>query len=133
MAFPHPFVPLFVYGSLRPGMSLWPEISDAVADARPGSVPGRLHWHAGGQWPLLLPGEGTVRGELLRLRPGAAANRVIVDEELRYGYDLRWVEVALDEGAREQGVVLVWPHRTEIGAAIRGGDYAAAVRGDSAG
>jgi gamma-glutamylcyclotransferase (GGCT)/AIG2-like uncharacterized protein YtfP len=126
VSFPPATVPLFVYGSLRPGMALWSAIAAHVADARPASVAGRLHWHEGGEWPLLLAGgSGRVRGDLLRLRPGDDVNRVIVDEELLYGYDARWMPVRTDDGDDVDALVLVWPRETELGALIPGGDFAA--------
>ena len=128
MTFPPATVPLFVYGSLRPGMALWSAIASFVDGSRPARIAGRLHWHEGGEWPLLLPG-GTdqVRGDLLFLRPGDEVNRVIVDEELLYGYDARWMPVATDDGEQIAALVMVWPRGTELGPAIPGGDFAAAV------
>jgi gamma-glutamylcyclotransferase (GGCT)/AIG2-like uncharacterized protein YtfP len=126
VTFPSVEIPLFVYGSLRPGMALWSEIEPHVSAARPASVEGALHWHEGGEWPLLVAGgPGRVRGELLSLRHGDEVNRVIVDEELRYGYDARWLPVVLEDGAVVEALVLVWPRRTELGPPIPGGDFAA--------
>ena len=129
--FPPATVPLFVYGSLRPGMALWPVISAHVTGARPASIAGRLHWHEGGEWPLLLVGRDAehtrVRGELLSLTPGDAVNRVIVDEELLYGYDAVWMPVELDDGPVREALVLVWNRSSGIGEPIDGGDYAIAV------
>ncbi|MHC2999367.1 hypothetical protein OB08_09290 [Microbacterium sp. HJ5] len=113
-------------------MELWPAISAHVVESRAATVRGRLHWHAGGEWPLLLldvdghGGAGMVRGELVWLTPGDEVNRVIVDEELLYGYDARWLPVTTDAGETE-ALVLVWNRRDEVGPEIAGGDYAAAV------
>jgi gamma-glutamylcyclotransferase (GGCT)/AIG2-like uncharacterized protein YtfP len=127
VSFPPATVPLFVYGSLRPGMALWSAIEPHVVDQRPASVAGRLHWHVGGEWPLLrYGGPGRVRGDLLSLRPGDEVNRVIVDEEVLYGYDARWLTVATHAGEVE-AVVLVWPRETELGPLIPDGDFATAV------
>jgi gamma-glutamylcyclotransferase (GGCT)/AIG2-like uncharacterized protein YtfP len=120
-----------VYGSLRPGMPLWPAVRDSVIDRRPATARGRLHWHEGGEWPLLCEGDGAVRGDLLMLAPGDAVSRVIVDEELLYGYDARWLPVSTDEGD-VLALVLVWPRSTELGPEIPDGDYPAAARGDAA-
>ena len=128
MTFPTDVIPLFVYGSLRPGMALWPEIRDHVVTAEPATVHGRLVWHSGGEWPLLLEGNDLVQGDLLHLQPGAAANAIIVDEELRYGYDARWLKVTLRDGSEVDALVFVWPRLSEVGALIRGGDYVAAER-----
>lgn len=132
VTFPPPAVPLFVYGSLRPGMALWREISDHVIDSRPATLRGKLFWHVGMEWPLLVvDGEtaGTVRGDLLSLAPGDPINRVIVDEELLYGYDARWMPVMTEHGERD-ALVLVWPRALELGPEIEGGDFAAAVAAD---
>jgi gamma-glutamylcyclotransferase (GGCT)/AIG2-like uncharacterized protein YtfP len=127
MEYPAATVPLFVYGSLRPGMALWPDIRDAVIEARPASVAGRLFWHEGGEWPLLVTDpDATVRGDLLTLRPGDAINRIIVDEELRYGYDARWMPVDVD-GTQTDALVLVWNRTDQLGDEIVGGDYAEAT------
>lgn len=126
MSFPQPIIPLFVYGSLRPGMALWPEIRDHVIDSQPATVRGRLVWHEGMEWPLLLDGDGIVQGELLQLSPGHTANRVIVDEEIRYGYDARWMPVITAEGESE-ALVLLWMRGTGLGPEITGGDYVKAV------
>lgn len=145
MDFPPRLIPLFVYGSLRPGMALWPEIRDAVTGTRPASVAGRLHWHAGMEWPLLLLPDGDaahprVHGEILLLAPGARANRVIVDEELLYGYEARWLTASVDDvvsGAHDPGpgpegtevLALVWNRGDAVGPAIPHGDYTRAVAG----
>ena len=128
MRFPTDYIPLFVYGSLRPGMALWPEIRDHVESAEHATVRGRLVWHSGGEWPLLLEGDELVQGDLLQLSPGAAANTIMVDEELRYGYDARWLPVTLRDGTRIDALVFVWPRDSELGAPIPGGDYVAAER-----
>ncbi|WP_127476660.1 gamma-glutamylcyclotransferase family protein [Microbacterium sulfonylureivorans] len=135
MTFPPPTLPLFVYGSLRPGMALWSAISEHVLESRPAALDGRLFWHVGMEWPLLVVGDGAtgvVRGELLSLAPGDAVNRVIVDEELLYGYDARWLPVTSDVGEVE-ALVLVWPRADELGPAIESGDYSVAVAAATSG
>jgi gamma-glutamylcyclotransferase (GGCT)/AIG2-like uncharacterized protein YtfP len=128
VTFPQSTVPLFVYGSLRPGMALWGAISAHVVDSTPATVRGRLLWHVGMEWPLLVladEGHDVVHGDLLSLVPGDEVNRVIVDEELRYGYDARWLPVRTDAGVVE-ALVLVWSREAELGPEIAGGDYASA-------
>ncbi len=134
MRFPSETVPLFVYGSLRPGMTLWSALQDDVLVSRPAAVRGRLHWHTSMEWPVLTTGsadDGWVTGELLDLRPGDAVNRVIVDEEVLYGYDARWMPVRLgrqgDGDGEREAIVLVWNRDTDLGPAIPGGDYAHAL------
>ncbi|WP_404434062.1 gamma-glutamylcyclotransferase [Microbacterium lacus] len=128
MTFPTESIPLFVYGSLRPGMALWPEIRDHVITAEPATAQGRLVWHSGGEWPLLLDGNDLVQGDLVHLHPGAAPNAVLVDEELRFGYDARWIPVTLRDGTQVDALVFIWPRDSEVGAPIAGGDYVEAER-----
>ena len=125
---PPPAVPLFVYGSLRPGMALWEAISEHVIESRPATLRGRLFWDAGGEWPVLVLDDaaGLVHGELLRLGPGDAVNRVIVDEELLYGYDACWRPVTTDAG-EERALVLVWNRTDGLGPEIGHGDFVRAT------
>lgn len=109
-------------------MALWDDIRPQVLRAEPATVRGQLVWHIGGEWPLLLTGDDTVRGDLLALAPGTMVNGILVDEELRYGYDARWLPVTLDNGTETEALVFVWPRRDEVGAPISGGDYVAEVR-----
>ena len=129
MISPPSAVPLFVYGSLRPGMALWNEISEHVLESRPAALRARLFWDAGGEWPVLVLDDdatGLVHGELLSLRPGEAVNRIIVDEELLYGYDARWMRVVA--GGREvEALVLVWNRAEGLGPEIADGDFARAA------
>lgn len=118
-------IPLFVYGSLRTGGELWDEIAPHVDRSQRATVAGRLHWHAGGEWPVLLPPgvpSDRVHGELLWLRPGDEVNRVIVDEEIRYGYDVRWMPARTLDGEHES-LVFVWNRGEEVGARIASGDF----------
>jgi gamma-glutamylcyclotransferase (GGCT)/AIG2-like uncharacterized protein YtfP len=127
---PDSSVPLFVYGSLRPGGELWPDISDHVITSHRATVAGRLHWHAGGEWPVLLPAASDtdrVHGELLSLRPGVEVNRIIVDEEIRYGYDVRWMPARTADGELES-LVFVWNRTEDVGNRIVSGDYADVMR-----
>lgn len=127
VSFPPATIPLFVYGSLRPGGDLWGAIEPHVVEVAPATVAGRLYWHEGGEWPLLVTEHpGRVLGDLLQLRTGDAVNRVIVDEELLYGYDARWLTVTADDREIE-ALVLVWPRETELGPVIADGDYATAL------
>lgn len=120
-------LPLFVYGSLLPGLALWPVIEPHVIRTRPGSVAGTLHWHQHGPWPLLLPSEtGRVRGELFVCAPSSGMSDVLVREEIVYGYDLRWVGVDLDDAERVEALALVWCRDELIGSPIPTGDFRAA-------
>ncbi len=65
---------LFAYGSLQPGESRWPLISDLVDVVGPATTPGRLVATPLG-WPAaVFADEGRVHGTLLRARGPAAAH-----------------------------------------------------------
>ncbi|MHC5020851.1 MAG: gamma-glutamylcyclotransferase family protein [Planctomycetota bacterium] len=58
-------LPLFVYGTLRPGLGNHPLYCHDAVRARPATMPGRLYQMTDG-YPVFVPGpEGAVRGELL--------------------------------------------------------------------
>lgn len=130
MTLPHAEIPLFVYGSLRAGGELWSAIAPHVTSSRSAQVAGRLHWHSGGEWPVLLPpadGTDRVHGELLSLRPSDEVNRIIVDEEIRYGYDVRWMPARTPDGGDHEALVFVWNRAEDVGERIASGDYLGAI------
>ena len=57
---------LFVYGTLMPGDSNYRQIEDLVIDHKPGTIDGVLLDL--GAFPALLPGEGYVKGIMLRMK-----------------------------------------------------------------
>ncbi|BCR03826.1 gamma-glutamylcyclotransferase [Desulfuromonas versatilis] len=67
-------LPIFVYGTLRPGEKNYPRFlkGRTIAERR-GSVEGRLYYVAEGGYPYLLPEPGRVWGELLELAAGSYA------------------------------------------------------------
>ena len=56
---------LFVYGTLKPGQSNYRQIEDHVIDHKPGIIDGVLVDL--GAYPALVPGEGIVKGIMLRV------------------------------------------------------------------
>jgi len=56
---------LFVYGTLMPGESNYGQIENFVIDHKPGTIDGVLVDL--GAYPALVPGEGFVKGIILRL------------------------------------------------------------------
>lgn len=62
-------LPLFVYGSLRPGQRYHHLVGHRIAAVRGAGLPGARLYDAG-PYPYVLPGPGTVRGELLQVLPG---------------------------------------------------------------
>jgi len=62
--------PLFVYGTLRPGEKNYLRfLAGRTSRTSPASVSGRLYFVVDGGYPYLLPGEDTVRGDLIELAP----------------------------------------------------------------
>lgn len=57
---------LFVYGTLMPGESNYPQIEDFVIDHQPGAINGVLVDL--GAFPALVPGEGVVKGIMLLMK-----------------------------------------------------------------
>ncbi len=57
---------LFVYGTLMPGEPNYRQIEDLVIDHKPGTIDGVLVDL--GAFPALVPGEGIVKGVLLRMK-----------------------------------------------------------------
>jgi gamma-glutamylcyclotransferase (GGCT)/AIG2-like uncharacterized protein YtfP len=74
---------VFVYGTLRRGQRYYPQIADWVESAEPATAKGILY-HLPDGYPAMVPGEGTVQGELLTLRDSEAAIAVMDQIE---GYD----------------------------------------------
>ena len=60
---------LFVYGTLMPGEPNFRQIEDFVIDHQPGTIDGVLVDL--GAYPALVPGEGIVKGAMLRIKPEA--------------------------------------------------------------
>lgn len=90
-------IPMFVYGTLRPGGALhdsW--IADAVIDSEPATATGYALRNAG-PFPLMVPTGGeVVYGDILWVD---RTNRQVMDTiymELQTGYDMEVVEVEGD-------------------------------------
>ena len=60
---------LFVYGTLVPGESNYRQIEDFVTDHKPGTIDGVLVDL--GAFPALVPGDGIVKGVMLRMKQEA--------------------------------------------------------------
>lgn len=69
---------LFVYGTLKPGRSRWPQLEPFIA---PGTTPaeatvrGQL-WDTGWGWPALTVGPGSVGGVLVALNATRIADAI---------------------------------------------------------
>ncbi|GAA3847339.1 hypothetical protein GCM10022243_11790 [Saccharothrix violaceirubra] len=85
---------IFVYGTLRPGMSGWHLVADHVVEATPVTVTGTLH-DTGRGYPALRPGAGSVPGHVLRLD---APEDVLPALDEYEGDEYRRVRVTLPDG-----------------------------------
>jgi gamma-glutamylcyclotransferase (GGCT)/AIG2-like uncharacterized protein YtfP len=106
-----PTVWVFVYGTLKRGQPNHSLLAPFVREVREGRVTGTLVDL--GAYPGLVPGQGIVRGELLRLEPGGVALRRLDDLEGFFGPgDLRneyeRLLVAVETGG---GPLEAWAYR----------------------
>jgi gamma-glutamylcyclotransferase (GGCT)/AIG2-like uncharacterized protein YtfP len=84
---------VFVYGTLKPGASAWELVEPWVdGDPCPGHVRGTV-FDTGFGYPGLLPGDGTVSGWVLPLRPGALPTLDAYE-----GAEYRRVRISLSDG-----------------------------------
>ncbi len=100
---------LFVYGTLKRGRFNHPLLAPYARAVEPASIRGELY--DVGLYPALVAGEGTVRGELVRLAaPDLSRVLTILDwledyrpgDEERSMYLRRVIEVHTASGARER-------------------------------
>ena len=123
----HPaVVPFFAYGTFRPGGASFHRVEDLLAgDPYPARVKGRLVVCSADHWPLLLPGEGTVVGDVLPMLAGVRLWDVLGDWEMAWGYSIRWVPLLPGEEDGSAGRVLacVWEWPDYLGAEIPSGDW----------
>jgi len=64
--------PLFVYGTLMPGEPAYGRVAAAVVQTAPGRLHGAI-LHAVSWYPMAVPGQGVVQGEILWLQEAAYA------------------------------------------------------------
>jgi gamma-glutamylcyclotransferase (GGCT)/AIG2-like uncharacterized protein YtfP len=102
---------VFVYGTLKRGQPNHRLVARFVREVREGRVTGVLVDLGG--YPGWLPGDGVVRGELLRLEPGGVALRGLDELEDFFGpgdprneYERVLVAVVTDDG-----LVEAWAYR----------------------
>ena len=123
--------PVFVYGTLRPGAPAFGQVAPFVRAVRAATLPEAALYDLG-PFPMLVPGEGEVVGEVLDLEP--SVYRFALSALDRYeGYNARrdrglfvrraW-EAVLDGGER----VAVWvyvgtPHQVLTARPIPHGDW----------
>lgn len=122
----------FVYGSLRRGQRYRYRIDRHVIKAQRGTVRGRMFHYAAwpdgtGPWPYIVPGAGTVQGELLSFRDFDEAIAVLDEiEDCPRLYVRRVVEVSLQDERREPAwTYFIRPGEERRGREVPGGDWVA--------
>ena len=123
-------LPVFVYGSLRPGAV---GASGLLARATVGTAhlahtTGRLCYHECEAYPVLdIYGDGTVCGDMLLVNRDSQAWRWVVDMEVRAGYVPEVVEVCAQQSSgewrRANALTFHWPHGTDGLRMVEGGDW----------
>jgi gamma-glutamylcyclotransferase (GGCT)/AIG2-like uncharacterized protein YtfP len=121
-------LPVFVYGTLKPGEKLYHHISHTVKEVIPASIQGRLYDTPFG-YPLLVePGaEGapSVNGVLLVAVEGLYEEMVrIIDViEGEAGFEKGVLEVTLEEGSRVQAIVYFYRDPPPYARPFFGGEW----------
>jgi gamma-glutamylcyclotransferase (GGCT)/AIG2-like uncharacterized protein YtfP len=119
-------LPLFVYGTLLPGESLAHVIAPHVVAHRVATTKGRLHWHATGQFPLLVPSRvALTTGLRLMVKPSPTLLQFLAVDEIAFGYDACWKPLNdLDGRALGRALLFSWPWGSEtVGPSIEGGMF----------
>jgi gamma-glutamylcyclotransferase (GGCT)/AIG2-like uncharacterized protein YtfP len=131
---------LFVYGTLRHGFGLHDLIEGALGvpvlsgKAKPvkARTLGRLHYHAAGYYPVLLPDlAGLVHGEVYDLPFPNPDTEAIIRLETGAGYDMeeRLVVTDLDRITTDKVWMFTWPDQGwRVGEPVPGNDWANAER-----
>ncbi|MDP9371083.1 MAG: gamma-glutamylcyclotransferase [Chloroflexota bacterium] len=135
---------LFVYGTLKRGRFNHPLLAPYARAVEPASIRGELY--DVGLYPALVAGEGTVRGELVRLAaPDLSRVLTILDwledyrpgDEERSMYLRRVIEVHTANGARERAYAYFYNRDVASLPRIAGGEWPGPteepVAGDGAG
>ncbi len=126
-------LPVFVYGTLRPGEENYPAFLGGRTELiLPATIRGRLFYVADGGYPYLEAGGGIVRGELIFLAPALYAETLRrLDEleeydpadEARSIYLRRRAAVLPNGGEETVAWVYYWNAPALRGTPIAGGDF----------
>ncbi|MHB8975931.1 MAG: gamma-glutamylcyclotransferase family protein [Trichloromonadaceae bacterium] len=128
-----PPLPVFVYGTLRPGEENYPHfLAGRTAAELPGTVAGELFFVVDGGYPYLAPGKGRVHGELVELDPHCyratlesldALEEYHPQDERHSVYLRRTTHVRLADGSERPAWVYYWNVPTRRGVKITSGDF----------
>ncbi len=129
---PTPFddLPLFVYGTLRPGDAAWEIVADVAEPIGEATVPGTLH-DPGHGWPaaaLTDPGAeaGAVHGVLLQPRSAGVAPDLVARADRYEGAPTlfrRVAVVASTPAGRRWAMAYTWARGTPPGSVIAAGRW----------
>jgi gamma-glutamylcyclotransferase (GGCT)/AIG2-like uncharacterized protein YtfP len=128
-----PQLPVFVYGTLRPGEKNYPRyLAGRTLAELPGTVAGELFFVADGGYPYLSTGEGRVQGEMMVLAPqhyAATLSRLDAleeydpQDEANSVYLRRSAKVLLADGSERLAWVYYWNLAVVQGKRIVSGDF----------
>lgn len=126
-------LPVFVYGTLRPGEKNHAAyLSGRSREEIPASVPGELYFVADGGYPYLAPGTGRVQGDLVFILPEHYARTLqALDDLEEYDprneaasvYLRRRVRVRLADGREAVAWTYYWNCPRIVGRKILSGDF----------
>lgn len=125
-------LPLFVYGTLRPGAANFASyLGPCAISSRPATVRGRLFLHDEG-YPFLTAGDGTVRGEIIEVTAECWEETIArLDELEEYAPDdeagslylRRRVVAQTADGTRVSAWTYLWNRPEETGRRLPDGDW----------
>lgn len=134
-----PQLPVFVYGTLRPGEKNYPGyLAGRTLCELSGTVAGELFFVAEGGYPYLQPGAGRVHGELMVLAPHQygetlkcldALEEYDSQDEANSVYLRRRTKVRLADGSERLAWVYYWNLADLVGRKIASGDFSDRPRG----
>ena len=123
-------IPVFAYGSLRPGANGASTMLTRASVAGPwrALTLGELFYHECGAYPVLAPSTTTVtRGDLLLVDERSQGWQWLLDMEIRAGYEPRWVSVTAEQSDGKMGtteaLAFMWEHSTDGLERVPGGDW----------
>jgi gamma-glutamylcyclotransferase (GGCT)/AIG2-like uncharacterized protein YtfP len=133
MTVPAEQLPVFVYGTLRPGQKNYPRyLQGRTLREHSATIRGLLYFVPDGGYPYLRPGEGTVSGELLELDP-ESYDETLYELDLLEEYDpqdeersvylRRKTTVTLSQGEQVTAWAYYWNVAKITGEKIESGDF----------
>ncbi|MBW2451383.1 MAG: gamma-glutamylcyclotransferase [Deltaproteobacteria bacterium] len=125
-------LPLFVYGTLRPGGSNFARfLQEHAKRIQSASVSGQIYWHVEGDYPYLVNGPGRVTGHLIEIDPEVWPNLLAeidrledydMQNEAESWYVRRRITATLANGQRQTCWTYFW-NRQCSGRLIEHGDW----------